>query len=42
LPVTWYAGGWTAWVRDRVLSLTPTSQLVRSLDWLYGWKAPEG
>lgn len=39
---TWHAGGATAFVRDRVMALTPPSRLVRSLDWLYGWKAPEG
>lgn len=39
---TWHADGAVAFVRDRVLALTPTARLVRSLDWLYGWKAPQG
>lgn len=38
--VTWHAAGTVAFVRDRVLALTPAARLVRGLDWLYGWKAP--
>ena len=38
---TWHAGGAVAFARDRILALTPASRLVRSLDWLYGWRAPE-
>lgn len=39
---TWHADGAIAFARDRILAITPASRLVRSLDWLYGWKAPEG
>ena len=39
---TWHAGGAVAFVRNRVLSLAPPARLMHGLDWLYGWKAPEG